>query len=92
MIAPARPARPRPTAASWQTFLAMLPAIVQHARIAFTRVRSDNYDDLIQETVANAAVAFARLSELGKQDLAYPSVLAKYAVARSGKDGAWATA
>ena len=67
-------------------FLAMLPAIITHAKIAFRQVRGQDRQDKIQETVANALVAFRRLVQLKKTDLAYPSVLARYAVAQI-KDG-----
>jgi hypothetical protein len=60
----------------------MLPAIIRHAKIAFRHVRGQDRQDKIQETVANALVAFRRLVQLEKTDLAYPSVLAKYAVAQ----------
>jgi hypothetical protein len=63
-------------------FLAMLPAIVTHAKIAFRHVRGQDRQDKIQEVVANALVAFRRLVQLNKTDLAYPSALAKYAVAQ----------
>jgi hypothetical protein len=64
----------------------MLPAIIRHAKIAFRHVRGQDRQDKVQETVANALVAFRRLVQLKKTDLAYPSVLAKYAVAQI-KDG-----
>jgi len=80
MIAPARPARRRPTARAWTAFIGMLPAIARHASLAFRSRKGDERDDLIQETIANAARAFARLVELGKPELAYPSVLARFAV------------
>jgi hypothetical protein len=35
---------------------------------------------LIQESVANCLVAYVRLVERGKEDLAYPTVLAMFAV------------
>jgi len=37
---------------------------------------------VIQETIANAFVAFRALVRRGKMELAYPSVLARYAVAQ----------
>lgn len=39
-------------------------------------------EDATQEVIANALVASARLAQLGKSELAYPSVLARYAVAQ----------
>ena len=60
----------------------MLPQIVTHAKIAFRHCDRERREDLVQEAVANALVAFVRLVQLKKADLAYPSVLAKYAVAQ----------
>ena len=71
----------------WQKlFLAMLPAIIKHAKISFRHVRGQDREDKIQEVVANALVAFRRLVQLNKTDLAYPSVLARFATAQV-KDG-----
>ena len=67
-------------------FLAMLPKIVRHARIAFRHRRGQDYQDAIQETIANALVAFVALVRRGKMSLAFPTVLAKYATAQV-KDG-----
>jgi len=63
-----------------------LPQIVQHAKFAFCHLRGDARQDAIQETVANALVAFVALVHRGKMSLAYPTVLAKYATAQI-KDG-----
>ena len=60
----------------------MLPAIVTHARIAFRHLKGEARQDAVQETIANALVAFVRLVRRGKVDLAYPTVLARYAVAQ----------
>ena len=80
------PASPVPRRRWHKLFLGMLPAIIQHAKIAFRHVRGQDRQDKIQETVANALVAFRRLVQLKKTDLAYPTVLARYAVAQI-KDG-----
>ncbi len=84
MVASPAPASPSPAPRRrWQKlFLAMLPAIVRHAKIAFRHVRGQDRQDKVQEVVANALVAFRRLVQLKKTDLAYPSVLAKYAIAQ----------
>ena len=63
-------------------FSAMLPRIVTHARISFRHLRPEAREEAAAECVANAFVAFARLVQLDKVDLAYPSVLARYAVAQ----------
>ena len=78
-IAAACPA-PRPR---WhKVFLAMLPAIVAHAKYAFRDLHGEDRQDLIQETIANTFVAFLALVRRGKMAIAYPSVLARYAVAQ----------
>ena len=83
MVAPVKQVRSRKPARGWQKlFLAMLPAILTHARIAFRHLKGDNRDDMVQEVVANSFVAFARLAQLDKLDLAYPGALARYAVAQ----------
>jgi len=64
----------------------MLPAIVTHARISFRHLRPDARAEAIQEVVCNACCAVARLAELGKLDLAYPSPLARYGVAQVRDD------
>ena len=83
-IASASAPKPRP---DWhKPFLRMLPRIRQHARIAFSRYRPDAREEAVQAVVCNACSAIARLAELGKLDLAYASVLARYGVAQV-KDG-----
>ena len=78
-IAAACPA-PRPR---WQrVFLALLPQIVAHAKFAFRHLRGEARQDAIQETIANALVAFVALVRRGKMSIAYPTVLARYAVAQ----------
>jgi hypothetical protein len=52
----------------------LLPAIVAHAKYAFRHLHGDERQDLIQETIANALVAFVALARRGKLDLAYGSV------------------
>ena len=63
-------------------FLQLLPAIVRHAKYAFRHLRGEARQDCIQETIANALVAFVALVRRGKMSLAYPTVLARYAVAQ----------
>ena len=68
-------------------FLSMLPAITRYASIAFRNLRPEAKSEAAQEVIANSFVAFRRLHELGKLDVAYASVLARYGVAqvRSGR-------
>ena len=71
-------------APAWHpTFLEMLPAIQRHARISFRHLDAEAREDLVQEVIANSLVAFLRLFSLGKAELAYPSVLARYGVAQA---------
>lgn len=69
-----------------RSFLAMLPIISRHADFAFRRLSRQVREDLVQEVVANCFVAYVRLIERDKQDAAYPSALARYAI-RSVKRG-----
>lgn len=60
----------------------MLPVIRNCANHAFRYLDPEGREDAVQEVIANAFVAFARLVQLGKADLAYPTVLARYGVAQ----------
>ncbi len=78
-IAAACPA-PRPR---WhKPFLSMLPQIISHAKFSFRHLHGEARQDAIQETIANALVAFVALVRRGKMAIAYPSVLARYAAAQ----------
>jgi hypothetical protein len=61
-------------------FLAMLPQIKEQARVASRGLRPDAREDFIVEVVANAFCAYARLVERGKEDVAYATPLAMYAI------------
>jgi len=79
--------QPKPATPAWhQGFLKMLPAVRTHARICFRNLKPEAREEAVQNCIANAMVAYARLYELGKVSLAYPMVLAKYAVAQT-RDG-----
>jgi hypothetical protein len=72
--------RPQVSAAWHPAFLAMLPRIVLCGKGAFAHLAAEARQEAIQEVVANSLLAFARLAELGKGELAYPTVLARYAI------------
>ena len=73
----------QPAVPTWhQGFLAMLPAISRHARISFRSLCPEAREEAVTECLANALVAYARLVELDKVALAYPTVLARFAVAQ----------
>ena len=63
-------------------FLKMLPAITRHARIAFRYLAPERRDEAVQAVICNCCCAVARLAELGKLDIAYPTVLARFGVAQ----------
>ena len=60
----------------------MAPAIETHAKIAFRHLRPDERAEAIQDVLCNVCAALARLDELDKLDIAYPSVLARFGVAQ----------
>ena len=83
MIAPKKPVRRQASPPDGhRQFLAMLPVIGNYADHAFRHLDPEGREDAVHEVLANAVVAFARLVELGKPHLAYPTVLARYGVAR----------
>jgi hypothetical protein len=63
-------------------FLQLLPAILACADFALRHLKGEIREDATQEIVANSYVAYTRLTELGKSELAYASPLARYAVAQ----------
>ena len=60
----------------------MLPQILTYASYAFRHLRGEARQDAIAEVVASCLVLFKALVQRGKIDIAYPTVLARYAVAR----------
>lgn len=64
-------------------FMAMVPAIETHAKLAFRDLDAEAREEAVQETVCNACCAYARLVERNKTDAAYPSALAKFGVAQT---------
>jgi hypothetical protein len=61
-------------------FLAMLPSIRRRAHITFRAAHPELREELVQEVVASSFAAYARLVELGKEELAYPYPLARFAI------------
>jgi hypothetical protein len=64
----------------------MLPKILSYAKPAFRHLAPEARQEAVQNVVANTCAAVAALARRGKLDLCYPTVLAKFAVART-KDG-----
>jgi hypothetical protein len=65
-----------------EVFLKMAPAIETHAKVAFRHLRAEACAEAVQDVLCNVCRALARLAELDKLDLAYPSVLARFGVAQ----------
>jgi hypothetical protein len=70
----------QPNESKHAAFLEMLPRIINYARVAFRGLDPDAKEDALAEVVANCFTAYARLVELGKEDVVYPTVLALYAI------------
>jgi len=84
MIAFIKRTMANPQVPTWHArFLAMLPAIRRTAQISFRKIRPELRNELTQEVIANCLVAYARLVKLGKEDLAFPSALARFAIAQT---------
>jgi hypothetical protein len=60
----------------------MMPTIGLHAQRVFHYLDDEARAEAIQETVVRAMLAYYRLHERGRVDLAYPRVLARFAVAQ----------
>jgi hypothetical protein len=63
-------------------FLKLLPSIERHAQIEFRHLAPEARQEATQEIVANAMFAYARLVHLGKEEVAYATPLARFAVAQ----------
>jgi len=64
---------------TWQpTFIAMLPEIEQKLRLAFCRLDPEAREDAIEEGVVHALLAYVRLDEQGRAEVATASSLAWY--------------
>jgi hypothetical protein len=65
---------------TWQSrFVAMLPEIEQKLRLAFCRLDSEAREDAIEEAVVHSLLAYVRLVDQGRAEVATPSSLAWYA-------------
>lgn len=71
------------TTPDWRVaFLRMLPLIYRCARHAFRDLAGDDFDDAVQEVIANTLVAYERLARQGRADAASATPLARFAVAQ----------
>jgi hypothetical protein len=63
----------------WQTrFVTMLPEIEQKLRLAFCRLDPEACEDAIEEGIVHSLLAYVRLDEQGRAEIATPSSLAWY--------------
>jgi hypothetical protein len=86
MIAIAEPVSQKNSVPEWaEGFLALLPAIQRYARRLFASLSEDQREECVAEVLAAALVAYVALFEQGRVDLAYPTVLARYAAAQVRK-------
>src|SRR6476661_7374016 len=64
---------------NWQSdFVAMLPEIKQKLRLAFCRLDSEAREDAMEEGVVHSLLAYIRLHEQGRPEVATASSLAWY--------------
>ena len=81
MIAAIKRQNPKSESPAWHgRFLAMLPSIRGFARHKFRSFSIDAREELTQEVIANCFRTYQRLVELGKEDIAYPTAMARFAV------------
>ena len=65
--------------ANWQqSFVAMLPEIQQKLRLAFCRLDHEAREDAIEEGIVHSLLAYLRLHEQGRAEVATASSLAWY--------------
>jgi hypothetical protein len=65
--------------ASWQShFVTMLPEIKQKLRLAFCRLEPEAREDAIEEGIVHSLLAYARLHDQGRAEVATASSLAWY--------------
>ena len=73
----------RESKTDWNSvFEKMLPTILYNLKFEFKKLDDERKEEATQEAVANCFVAFRRLVQQGRGELAYPTVLARYAAAQ----------
>src|SRR5882757_123454 len=64
---------------TWQSsFVAMLPELEQKLRLAFCRLDPESREDAIEEGIVHSLLAYVRLGEQGRAEVASVSSLAWY--------------
>ncbi len=70
----------------WQErFACLLPSIARHARFLVKHLSAEAAEEAVQEAVATAFVAYARLVKLGKEESTSAGPLARYAMRRTAQ-------
>lgn len=70
-----------PQTSGWQAgFMNLLPAVETHARIKFRKLRAEQREEAIQETIAAACMHYQLAAAQGKLHAVHPSTLADFAV------------
>ena len=88
MIAITKAAPKTKCGSNWHAgFLSMMPTIAKYARRAFHYLDAEAQAEAVQEILVSAMLAYFRLYQREKVDQAYPTVLARFAIAqyRSGR-------
>lgn len=80
MQTPSHPLHFQPTL--HQRFQGILPQIQNCARFAFRRMPREIREDAIQDVTVQCYFAFCRLTRQGREEQAYPTVLARFAIRR----------
>jgi hypothetical protein len=69
--------------ADWQRrFLEILPAIQRQARFAFRKLNPEEREEALADVAAQAFCGYCLMVDSGKQSLAFPTPLARFAIAR----------
>jgi hypothetical protein len=82
MIAISQPAQRSPQIQDNELFLQLLPTIQDLACFAFRHLPRYEREEAISAVICDAYCAFRRLAELGKQQLAFATPLARFSIAR----------
>lgn len=63
-------------------FLMLMPSVRCHARHAFRRLRQLEQEEAVQDVLVQVFITCVQLATHGQQSKAYPSALARFAIAR----------
>jgi hypothetical protein len=70
-----------PQTSGWQAgFMKLLPAVQTHARIKFRKLRPEQREEAVQETIAAACMHYQLAAAQGKLHAVHPCTLADFAV------------